>query len=407
MYTLHIPDSVCSFRPQKKAGRLSRILPLLLFSAGLCFMTAGNAVDLTGTAKTTDGTDICAIVLASGQYMFSCGPDGPFSLTGLPRENDGTVKRQIYADGFFPKVDVLADSAGETVVMTSSGICPGYNLPYDPAFLPGSAGQWIGISGSVLVQDTQTPICAMVLANGQYMFSCDATGSYSLNIPLDSNGQYKLQVYADGFAPTIQLFDEFSAVNDVRMARATECQPLDTTPPEITLQGANPLELDLGESYVEPGATALDDVDTDITSDIVIDASAVNTAAVGSYIVTYNVSDSSGNDAPEAQRFVNVVDTNSPPGDLMISDISPDTVQTPDTFVATITGTGFTGDSQVALINGAGPIAVLDVVVESTMVIKATIESKAGGPKRPRVWDVAVTSGGVTVILQDGLTILP
>ena len=65
---------------------------------------------------------------------------------------------------------------------------------------------------------------AMVLANGQHMFSCDGTGSYALNIPLDTNGQFKLQVYADGFAPTIQAFDEFKAMNDVRMARATECQ---------------------------------------------------------------------------------------------------------------------------------------------------------------------------------------
>jgi len=56
------------------------------------------------------------------------------------------------------------------------------------------------------------------------MFSCDGTGSYDLNIPLDTNGQYKLQVYADGFAPTIQFFDEFSADNTVRMSRAAECQ---------------------------------------------------------------------------------------------------------------------------------------------------------------------------------------
>jgi len=41
---------------------------------------------------------------------------------------------------------------------------------------------------------------------------------------LDNNGQFKLQVYADGFAPAIQIFDEFKTTNDVRMARATECQ---------------------------------------------------------------------------------------------------------------------------------------------------------------------------------------
>jgi hypothetical protein len=183
-----------------------------------------GGVDLDGTVKTAGGIDICAMVLASGQFMFSCNPVGVFSLTDLPRETDNTVKRQIYADGFFPKIDILTGSTNEAVVMTQSGVCPSYNTAYSPAVVPGSAGKWIDISGKVLVQNIQTPICAMVLANGQHTFSCDATGSYALNIPLDTNGQFKLQVYADGFAPTIQTFDEFSAVNDVRMARASECQ---------------------------------------------------------------------------------------------------------------------------------------------------------------------------------------
>ena len=177
-----------------------------------------------GTIKTIDGTDICAMVLASGKFIFSCNPPGKFSLTNLPKENDGTLKRQIYADGFFPRVDILADSTNDAVIMTRSGICPSYNVTYSPAFVPGSAGKQIYIAGKVLAQDSQTPICAMVLANGQHTFSCDGTGSYFLKIPLDNNGQYKLQVYADGFSPSIRKFDEFKTTNIVRMAYAVECQ---------------------------------------------------------------------------------------------------------------------------------------------------------------------------------------
>jgi hypothetical protein len=185
---------------------------------------AEGLVDLSGTVETAGGTGLCAMVLASGKFMFSCNPNGPFSLTGLSRANDDTVKRQVYVDGFFPDIQVLTESVSETVVMTRSGTCPSYNTPSNPGDFPGSAGKRIDISGSILLQDTQTPICAMVLANGQFMFSCGGSGSYALNIPLDSNGRFKLQVYADGFAPTIQTFDEFSAINDVRMARSIECQ---------------------------------------------------------------------------------------------------------------------------------------------------------------------------------------
>ncbi len=81
----------------------------------------------------------------------------------------------------------------------------------------------------------------------------------------------------------------------------------DTTPPVITLTGSNPQTIDQGTSYSELGATANDNVDGDITSSIVIDSSSVNTAVIGSYTVTYNVSDSSSNAATELTRTVDVV----------------------------------------------------------------------------------------------------
>ena len=43
-----------------------------------------------------------------------------------------------------------------------------------------------------------------------------------------------------------------------------------------------------------------------------IDASAVNTAVVGSYSVTYDVSDSEGNAAVQVTRTVDVVDSTAP-----------------------------------------------------------------------------------------------
>jgi hypothetical protein len=181
-------------------------------------------VNLSGTVQNSSGTPLCAMVLASGQYEFSCNPNGPFSLTNLPRESNGTVKRQVYVDGSFPNVEVLQGSVDETVVMSRAGSCPNYNASSNPGVSPGDAGKRVNISGTILLQNSGTPVCAMVLANGQYEFSCNGSGSYSLNIPLDNNGQFKLQVYADGFAPITQKFDDSSLTNDVRLARAAECQ---------------------------------------------------------------------------------------------------------------------------------------------------------------------------------------
>src|SRR3989344_2959394 len=80
--------------------------------------------------------------------------------------------------------------------------------------------------------------------------------------------------------------------------------PADTTPPVIILLGVNPQTLTVGDAYTELGAAASDDVDGDITSNLVIDASAINMAVAGTYTVTYNVSDAEGNDATEETRTV-------------------------------------------------------------------------------------------------------
>jgi hypothetical protein len=79
--------------------------------------------------------------------------------------------------------------------------------------------------------------------------------------------------------------------------------PLDTTPPVITLIGISPLTIALGSTYVDQGATAEDDVDQTVE---VITTGNVDTAVLGSYILTYTSTDTSGNEAT-AIRTVNVI----------------------------------------------------------------------------------------------------
>ena len=87
----------------------------------------------------------------------------------------------------------------------------------------------------------------------------------------------------------------------------------DTSAPLITLVGEATVTLAVGSTYIEPGATATDDQDDDaaLTEAIVIDSSDVDTSVEGTYTVTYNVSDSAGNAAPEVARTVIVTE----PGD--------------------------------------------------------------------------------------------
>ena len=86
----------------------------------------------------------------------------------------------------------------------------------------------------------------------------------------------------------------------------------DKEAPVITLKGTNVLYIRNGENYIEQGYTAIDNCEGDI-SDKVEAVGNVNTTVNGNYTVTYNVKDSSGNEAT-ATRNVTVqssIDPNS------------------------------------------------------------------------------------------------
>ena len=79
----------------------------------------------------------------------------------------------------------------------------------------------------------------------------------------------------------------------------------------ITLVGDTEITVEVGSTYTDLGATASDNYDGDITADIVT-VNNVNVNTAGQYVITYNVTDSSGNDASEVTRTVNVTDTTAP-----------------------------------------------------------------------------------------------
>ena len=80
----------------------------------------------------------------------------------------------------------------------------------------------------------------------------------------------------------------------------------DTTKPIITLLGQSSITITAGQKYTDLGATALDDIDGDITSNIVT-VNHVDKNVPGTYIITYNVSDTALNQADQITRTVNVI----------------------------------------------------------------------------------------------------
>ena len=88
-----------------------------------------------------------------------------------------------------------------------------------------------------------------------------------------------------------------------RIVNVVSLASSDATAPIITLLGDNPQTVEAGTSYVEAGATA------DTGETVVIDSSSVDTGTVGSYTVTYSVTDAAGNSADPVLRTVNVINS--------------------------------------------------------------------------------------------------
>ena len=98
---------------------------------------------------------------------------------------------------------------------------------------------------------------------------------------------------------------ENAATQVIRTVNVVEVVP-DITVPIITLIGEADVTIEVGSTYTDDGATAVDVIDGDLTSSIVV-VNLVDTSIIDVYVITYDVSDLAENAASQVTRTVNVV----------------------------------------------------------------------------------------------------
>lgn len=172
----------------------------VLMSAGMAVTQAETWVPIKGDVQSADGTPVCAMVLANGQYMFSCDGTGGYDL-GVPLDDQGQVTLFAFADGFAPfglsgkpsdlpyTIQMAEPSQDDSPILMSREVqCT--DTPY-----------LLHLTGSVTSSDGQ-PLCALVLSNGQHQFSCvPDLGVFDLTVPLDIYGDVDIFGFADRFQP--------------------------------------------------------------------------------------------------------------------------------------------------------------------------------------------------------------
>lgn len=112
---------------------------------------------------------------------------------------------------------------------------------------------------------------------------------------------------------------------------------VDSTPPEITLNGSNPINVAYGSVYTDAGVIAIDNIDGNITSTI-IKTGLVDTNVIGTYTIHYNVSDTAHNTATEVTRTVIVAKASQ--ATLIVNTISEGIIYGATATLGTTGGSG-------------------------------------------------------------------
>ena len=187
-----------------------------------------------------------------------------------------------------------------------------YHLKYSATDSSGSTGTATRI---LMVRDILPPTISLVgsdVYGHESGVSFEDPGYFAYDVV---DGNLTSSVTISGVVGTIPGTYYLSySVNDLAGNAATpitrSVQVVDTTPPQITLAGGSTVNVDRGSSWEDPGYSAYDSLDGDISSKVSIEGlPALDLNQTGSHLLTYTVLDSSNNLASSV-RTVYVADWN-------------------------------------------------------------------------------------------------
>jgi len=170
-----------------------------------------------------------------------------------------------------------------------------------------------GNNGNGNQPDNTSPVITLTGDNPQVIAFGEAYAELGATANDNRDGDLTASIVIDASAVDSAVPGTYQVTYDITDAAGNAATTVtrtviyeDQTPPVITLIGDDPLVLTIGSAYTDPGANASDNVDGDISASITIDTSGVDTSTPGDYLVTYNVTDATGNAATEVTRRVTV-----------------------------------------------------------------------------------------------------
>lgn len=343
------------------------------------FDTTGNFTDAFRTVNVVD--TLPPVITMVGENPVVIEVDTPYVDPGATLVDNGIT----YPAG--PDVSSTVD--GNTVgtyTVTYTWIDPGGNAAVPQV-------------RTVQVVDTTPPVitrlgdATVTIDIGTPYIDAGATATDNYDGDLTSSIVTVNPVNSNVVGGYLITYDVQDSSGNVAAQATRTVNVVDEEKPVITVLGDNPLTLSYGDAFVDPGAIALDNYDGDLTSSIVV-VSNVNTTALGTYQVTYDVTDSSGNIADQAVRVVNVVDVDPPV--ITLLGTSPVTIEVNSPYVdaGATTSDNVDGDitASIVTVNNVDPTTV------GTYQVTYDVEDSSGNPATQVVRTVNVVDTTLPII---------
>ncbi len=221
--------------------------------------------------------------------------------------------RSAYADPGATATDVCVGSVPVTVSgSVNMQVAGSYVLTYTAQDTVGNTS--LPVSRNVQITDTTGPA---ITITGDLAVSVECKGTYTdLGATADDLCSGPAPVTVDnpvntsvtGYYPVRYTATDASGNTN---STVRNVNVVDTQGPTLSLKGPNPQQLECGSPYVDPGATAMDVCEGDVSSSVFVEFNGVDNHTEGNYTVRYQARDSVGHVAT-LSRDVTVKDTTAP-----------------------------------------------------------------------------------------------
>jgi len=209
----------------------------------------------------------------------------------------------VYGKDIYVEEGAVASGNGDRLEVETSGSVDvtklgTYKITYTARYL------WVSksVTREVKVVDKTAPVITLKTDPNYFPVPGETyqEEGYTATDDYDGDLTTQVQMWLEGDVIHYTVSDSSGNVTTV----ARDILRKDMNAPVITLKGEASITIDAGTSYDEPGFTAVDDRDGDITNQVEI-TGAVNIYRAGTYVLTYTATDRFGNVAT-ASRIVNV-----------------------------------------------------------------------------------------------------